>query len=140
MPTNSTLATTPKRRKPTAAEYEQTAALRQALQHYMRSSEKTLRLRGLTVERYQLLLTIKVAQLRNQTITVSQLATTLQLAKSTTTQLVRRAENLRILRREISDRDARVRYLHLTEDGEARLAAAVSDLREDRTRFLESLA
>ncbi len=140
MPTKTTKTALPKqRRKPTAAEYEQTAALRQALQHFQRTSEKALRPQGLTIERYQLLLTIKVAQLGNQTITVSQLATRLQLAKSTTTQLVRRAENLRMLRRENSDHDARVRYLHLTEDGETRLAAAVTDLRDDRDRLLESL-
>jgi DNA-binding MarR family transcriptional regulator len=124
-----------KPRSPTPAEYEQAAAARQAVQTYLRTSEKAMRLQGLTAERYQLLLRIKVAELRGEPITVSQLATALQLAKSTTTQLVRRAENQRLLKREISEHDARVRYVHLTDEGKARLGAVVADLREDRARF-----
>jgi DNA-binding MarR family transcriptional regulator len=72
--------------------------------------------------------------------TVGQLAEALYLANSTVTQLVRRAENLRLVRRELSDRDARIRYLRLTEEGERRLAAAVADLGGERARLTRLLA
>ncbi len=67
---------------------------------------------------------------------MTELADTLQLAKSTVTQLVRRAEDLRLVRRELSDRDARVRYLRLTAEGERRLRDAVTELQDERARLV----
>lgn len=121
---------------PSPADYEKAAELRLAVQEFLRTSERVMRKHGLTIERYQLLLLLKVAAQRSEAVTVGGLATTLDVALSTVTQLVRRAENLRLVRRELSETDARIRYLTLTKKGERRLAAAVLELREDRSRLL----
>lgn len=126
--------------QPSPAEYEKAGELRRAVQEFVRQTERVARKHGLTTERYQLLLFIKLAARDGAGATVGDLATALHLANSTVTQLVRRAENLRLIRRELSDRDARIRYLRLTEEGERRLAAAVSELGEERARLTELLA
>ncbi len=120
-------------------EYERAALLREALQEFTRTSAHVMRAHGLTIERYQLLLAIKVADRRGEPVTVRGLAERLRLAPSTVTQLVRRAENLGLVRREHAQRDARIRHLRLTDEGERRLAGAVSELREDRTKLLRLL-
>lgn len=126
-----------RRRAPTREDYEEAGRLRLALQDFLRRSELIVRGHGLTSERYQLLLLVKLAAAEGRSATVADLATSLHLARSTVTQLVRRAENLRLVRRELSERDARIRYLVLTEEGERRLGAAVTDLGEERVRLLE---
>ncbi len=125
---------------PAVSNYEEAARLRASLQEFVRTSERISRKHGLTTERYQLLLFIKVAELRGEVATVGGLATALHLAKSTVTQLVRRAENLRLIRRELSAHDARVHYLRLTDEGDVRLAGAVEELGEERSRLLSLLA
>ncbi len=132
---------TPTPRRPAAAEYERAGELRRALQEFVRNTELVTRRNGLTTERYQLLLFIELAARRGgDGATVGQLAEALHLANSTVTQLVRRAENLRLVRRELSERDARIRYLRLTEEGDRRLAAAVAELGGERARLTELLA
>ncbi|HWB22096.1 MAG TPA: MarR family transcriptional regulator [Gaiellaceae bacterium] len=121
-------------------DYERAASLRLALQEFLRSSERITRAHGLTAERYQLLLSIKVASLRGDEVTVSDLASSLDLAKSTVTQLVRRAEDLGLIRRELSGSDARIRFLRLSEEGERRLTGAVTELGEERLRLISLLA
>jgi DNA-binding MarR family transcriptional regulator len=125
-----------RRREVSQLEYEQAVKLRLALQEFDRSSVRATRKYGLTLERYQLLLLIKTSEQRNEPVTVGELATTLGLAASTVTQLVRRTENLRLIRRELSDRDARIRYLRVTEEGNDRLQGAVAELRGDRSRVM----
>jgi DNA-binding MarR family transcriptional regulator len=121
-----------------AREYRQAAELRHALNEFLRGSERITRRHGLTSERYQLLLFIKAADDGGgDGPTVTDLASSLELAKSTVTQLVRRAEDLRLVRRELSDRDARVRYLRLTPEGERRLRGAVADLHDERGRLIK---
>ena len=61
------------------------------------------------------------------------------MGQTSVTQLARRAEKLGLLRREQSANDRRVRYLHLTSEGERRLAAAVADLRGDRDALVSTL-
>lgn len=126
--------------QPTADDYEQAAALRQALQRFLRSSERIVRGHGLTTERYQLLLLIKVEGERGAGATVGELARSLELAQSTVTQLVRRAEDLGLVRRELSGRDARIRHLRLSEEGERRLTGAVAELKQERSRLMALLA
>jgi DNA-binding MarR family transcriptional regulator len=137
-------AMTPKRRNdrppPNLARYRQAGELRRALQDFTRETERVARQHGLTTERYQLLLFVKLAVRDGGGATVGELAEDLHLANSTVTQLVRRAENLGLIRRELSERDARIRYLRLTEEGERRLAATVSELGQDRARLSALLA
>jgi len=122
---------------PSQREYAEAAELRHVLNEFLRSSTEITRRHGLTAERYQLLLFVKAAQSNGAGPTVGQLADALRLAKSTVTQLVRRAEDLRLVRRELSERDARVRYVRLTPEGERRLAAAVGDLHDERARLID---
>ena len=123
--------------KPTDGEYQAAAQLRLALRRFLRRSEQVARAHGLTPQRYQLLLLIKAAEGK---ATVGGLCRSLQLGQSNVTQLVRRAEDLGLVRRELATEDARVRYLSLTTEGERRLAAAVAELSEDRAALVAELA
>ncbi len=117
-------------------EYRAAAQLRAGLRGFLHASERVLRTHGLTPERYELLLAIRVGDQAS----VGELAAVLNLALSSTTQLVRRAEDAGLVRREVSPRDARVRHLRLTEQGERRLAAAVAALRPERERLAAVIA
>src|ERR1700759_3571283 len=92
------------------AEFRAAAALRAGLRRFSQRSEQALKRLGLTSERYELLLAIKVADDNHHAMTVSELTATLGLAQSSVTQMVRRIEDAGLLRREVSTTDARVRY------------------------------
>lgn len=127
------------RDEPHATEYRTAAALRASLRDFLHSSARVVRAHGLTPERYELLLAIKAAD-GSARVTVGEIAVTLGLAHSSATQLARRAEDAGLLGREVSSRDARVRYLRLTKKGERRLAKAVAELRPERERLAEAIA
>jgi DNA-binding MarR family transcriptional regulator len=76
----------------------------------------------LTPQRHLLLLMIKGAPDGSEQATVMELAQRLQLAQSTVTELVNRAEEAGLLERERSAADGRVAHLRLTGEGERRLA------------------
>jgi DNA-binding MarR family transcriptional regulator len=122
-----------------ATTFREAAELRAALQSFLRRSEQLTRANGLTPERYQLLLFVKVADEEGDGATVGDLSRRLELAQSSVTQLVRRAENLGLLTRALSSTDARVHYLRLTDEGERRLAAAVAALSGERERLTSML-
>ena len=117
-------------------QYEQAYELRLALRDFLAATERVTRKHGLTSERYQLLLFIEASTQRGANPTVSDLAVAYKLAPSSATQLVRRAENLRLIRRELADHDARIRYLRLTDEGQRRLANAAAELGEERARLV----
>ena len=121
-------------------EYLGAATLRASLRRFLRESEQIVRAHGLTPQRYDLLLAIKGAADGSERATITNLCRRLGLAQSSATQLARRTEDLGLLRRELSTRDARVRYLRLTAKGERRLAAAVAALRAERGRLATALA
>lgn len=120
-------------------EYRAAAALRAGLREFSQASGQALQRHGLTTERYELLLAIKAAGDSTEHTTVSELTSVLGVAQSSITQLVRRAEDAGLLRREVSGTDARVRYLRLTKRGERQLARAVADLREERAHLASLL-
>src|SRR5215831_6067178 len=97
------------------------AEFREALRRFLRQSERVARQSGLTPQRYLLLLMIKGARDGGERSTVTELAGRLQLAQSTVTELVSRAEEAGLIAREQSQTDARVAHLRLTEEGERRL-------------------
>jgi DNA-binding MarR family transcriptional regulator len=105
-----------------AAEAVPVAEFRAALRGFMRTSERNARAAGLTPQRYLLLLMIKGAPDGNEQSTVTDLAERLQLAQSTVTELVSRAEEVGLVERERSSDDGRIAHLRLTEEGERRLA------------------
>ena len=116
------------------------ADFRAALRRFLRESEKISRRFGLTPQRYLLLLMIKGAPGGLERSTVTELSERLQLAQSTVTELVMRAEEAGLVRRELSPMDARVAHLRLTEEGEQRLRKSFTHLATERTQLREAIA
>jgi DNA-binding MarR family transcriptional regulator len=120
-------------------EYVRVAEFRSALRRFLRRSEKVARASGLTPQRYLLLLMIKGAPDGRERSTVTELADRLQLAQSTVTELVSRAEQAGLVTREPSGLDGRVAYVRLTDEGERRLAQAFTGLETERRHLFASV-
>ena len=115
------------------------AEFRAALRRFLRQSEKVARAYGLTPQRYLLLLMIKGAPDGSQHSTVTELAERLQLAQSTVTELVMRAEEIGLVERESSPMDARVAHLRLTVEGERRLEQSFTHLVTERAQLRDAI-
>jgi len=124
----------------TTHEFIALAGLRSALRVFMRQSEMLARSSGLTPQRHLLLLMIKGAPDGSERSTVTELSERLQLAQSTVTELVRRAEDAGLIEREPSESDGRVAYLRLTAEGERRLERVAEKLTVERARLQETIA
>jgi DNA-binding MarR family transcriptional regulator len=116
------------------------AEFRAALRQFLRRSERVARLSGLTPQRHLLLLMIKGAPGGDEQSTVTQLSERLQLAQSTVTELVRRAEEAGLIERTQSERDARVAHLRLTAEGERRLMLSFTELETERAQLRDAFA
>jgi DNA-binding MarR family transcriptional regulator len=116
------------------------ADFRAALRLFLRRSERVARSSGLTPQRYLLLLMIKGAPDGSEQSTVTELAERLQLAQSTVTELVRRAEEVGLVERKTSSVDGRVAHLRLTEEGERRLAKSFTSLAGEREALRATFA
>ncbi len=116
------------------------AELRAALRQFLRRSERVARQSGLTPQRYLLLLMIKGAPGGSEQSTVTELSDRLQLAQSTVTELVRRAEEAGLVEREQSQTDARVAHLRLTAEGERRLMLSFTELDTERAQLRDAFA
>ncbi|HEX5172855.1 MAG TPA: MarR family transcriptional regulator [Gaiellaceae bacterium] len=125
---------------PTTADVIAVAEFRSALRHFLRRSEKIARQSGLTPQRYTLLMMIKGALDGSQRSTVTELADRMQLAQSTVTELVRRAESAGLIDRAQSQRDARVAHLRLTPEGERRLMLSFTELDAERAQLRDAFA
>ncbi len=121
-----------------AEEAARVAEFRAALRVFLRTTERNARAAGLTPQRYLLLLMIKGAADRSERSTVTELAERLQLAQSTVTELVRRAEEIGLVGREPSAEDGRVAYLRLTAEGERRLADSFTSNENERLALFEA--
>lgn len=119
-------------REPSVDDVVHVAEFRAALRRFLRRTEQTARRSGLTPQRHLLLLMIKGAPDGTEQSTVTELSDRLQLAQSTVTELVRRAEEAGLLAREQSATDARVAHIRLTDEGERRLAQAFTNLTRER--------
>src|SRR5438034_2550240 len=115
-----------------AEEVARVAEFRAALRQFLRRAERNARAAGLTPQRYLLLLMIKGAPDGSERSTVTELADRLQLAQSTVTELVSRAEEVGLVTRATSPVDGRVAHLRLTEEGERRLAKSFTSLAAER--------
>ena len=111
------------------------AAFRAALRSFLRTSERVARHNGLTPQRHLLLLMIKGSPDGREQATVSDLAKRLELAQSSVTELVNRAEALELVEREQSPTDGRVAHVRLTPEGETRLARAFRELEVERVEL-----
>jgi len=116
------------------------AEFRAALRQFLRRSERVARQSGLTPQRHLLLLMIKGAPNGDEQSTVTQLSQRLQLAQSTVTELVRRAEEAGLIERTQSQRDARVAHLRLTAEGERRLMLSFTELETERAQLRDAFA
>jgi DNA-binding MarR family transcriptional regulator len=114
------------------------AEFRSTLRAFLRRTERIARHSGLTPQRYLLLLMIKGAPDGSEQSTVTELSERLQLAQSTVTELVSRAEDAGLVAREQSRADARVAHLRLTPEGERRLEAAFTELAVERSNLRDS--
>lgn len=114
------------------------AEFRAALRRFLRRNERIARKSDLTPQRYLLLLMVKGAADGSERSTVTELAERMQLAQSTVTELVSRAEEAGLLEREQSHSDARVAHLRLTEEGERRLALAFTGLATERANLRDA--
>src|SRR5438105_1374286 len=114
------------------------AEFRAALRRFLRRSERIARSSGLTPQRYLLLLMIKGAPDHSEQSTVTELADRLQLAQSTVTELVRRAEEIGLVERERSPVDGRIAYLRLSAEGERRLASTFTSNDTERQTLLDA--
>lgn len=116
------------------------AEFRTALRRYARRSERVARQYGLTPQRYLLLLMIKGAADGKEQSTVTELADRLQLAQSTVTELVRRAEETGLVAREQSQDDARVAHLRLTPEGDRRLMQSFTEIATERAQLRDAFS
>ena len=114
------------------------AEFRAALRRFLRRSERIARKSGLTPQRHLLLLMIKGAPDGSEQSTVTELADRLQLAQSTVTELVRRAEEAGLIEREQSTADGRVAHLRLTQEGEQRLAKSFTSHAAERRELQDA--
>jgi len=121
----------------TTEEAARVAEFRAALRRFLRITERNARTARLTPQRY-LLLMIKGAADHSERSTVTELAERLQLAQSTVTELVRRAEEIGLVERERSAVDGRIAHLRLTPEGERRLAEAFTSNDSERRALLEA--
>ena len=126
--------------EPDVAEVMAGAEFRAALRRFLRQSESVARKNGLTPQRYLLALMIKGSPGATEQSTVTELSERLQLAQSTVTELVSRAEETGLVAREQSRTDARVAHLRLTEEGERRFMQSFAALRSERAHLREAIA
>jgi DNA-binding MarR family transcriptional regulator len=121
-----------------AEEAARVAEFRAALRQFLRITERNARGAGLTPQRYLLLLMIKGAPDHSERSTVTELSERLQLAQSTVTELVRRAEEIGLIARERSAADGRIAHLRLTPEGERRLAQSFTSNDSERRTLLDA--
>ncbi len=116
------------------------AEFRSALRRFLRRNEQIARAAGLTPQRHLLLLMIKGAPDGSEQSTVTELAERLQLAQSTVTELVGRAEDAGLVERESSAEDGRVALLRLSAEGERRFARSFTSLEPERLALRAAFA
>jgi DNA-binding MarR family transcriptional regulator len=125
---------------PTAEEAARVAEFRVALRRFQHRTEVVARDCGITPGWYQLLLQIKGAPDLTEQTTVTALADRLQLAQSSVTELVSRAQQAGLIQRTPSSADARVVHLRLSAEGEKIFARAFRSLASEREALREAIA
>lgn len=123
----------------TRDEILRTAEFRRLLRRFLAHGDAAVRGAELTPQRYLLLLAIEGAPDMSQTRSIGQLAHDLQLAQSSVTELVDRAEGAGLVARVAADGDARTVLVRLTESGDDHLRAAIMAVRSEREQLLEHL-
>jgi DNA-binding MarR family transcriptional regulator len=123
----------------TQEEVLQAAEFRRLLRRFLAHGDAGVRRAGLTPQRYLLLLAVKGAPDGTETRSIGQLSDDLQLAQSSVTELVDRAEAAGLVTRATGSSDARTVLVRLRPAGEERLMAALALVRAEREQLLEHL-
>jgi DNA-binding MarR family transcriptional regulator len=116
----------------------QIAEFRAGLRQFLRESEEVSRRWGLTPQRYLLLLQVKGAPDGSERLSFTALADRLKVSPNTVTELVTRAEQAGLVRRERSGNDQRVVFVRLTEEGDRRLQGVLEESDEARRELIRS--
>jgi DNA-binding MarR family transcriptional regulator len=116
--------------------YQAAAEFRTALLSFQRRTAEIAARRGLTPQRYLLLLLIRVRTDAGEQVTVTSLCEPLQMTQSAVTQLALGAEAAGLIKRRPDPGDARSHGLRLTPEGSRRLRRTFSELSEERTTLL----
>jgi DNA-binding MarR family transcriptional regulator len=127
-------------KQPTAREYAEASALREALRGFERRSDEITSSHGMTSRTYQLLLMIKTGEAGLERAGLPELEERLKLGKSTVTELVLRSEKRGLVQRELEPDSRGAITIRLTLDGERRLADAVTALGNERRRLVAILS
>jgi len=125
---------------PTAAEAARVAEFRVALRRFQHHADVVARECGITPAWYLLLLQIKGAPDLSEQTTVTALAERLQLAQSSVTELVSRAQQAGLVERTPSSADARVVHLRLSAQGEKIFTRAFRSLASEREALRAAIA
>jgi DNA-binding MarR family transcriptional regulator len=115
------------------------AEFRRLLRRFLAHGDLRVREAGLTPQRYLLLLAIKGAPDETETRSIGRLTDDLQLAQSSVTELVDRAESAGLVVRTAGSADARTVLVRLSPAGEERLSRALRAVRADREQLLAHL-
>lgn len=124
----------------TKSEYERLANVRYALRQFSRQSELEARAVGLTPQQHLLLLALKGYPGRDWA-NITELAERLQIRHNAVIGLVNRAEERGLVRRESDpvSQDRRIVVVHVTPEGETRLARLSMAMRGERRRLRQAL-
>lgn len=121
------------------ADLGRVAAFRSELRSFLQKTEIVTDEVGLTPQRYDLLLMIAWAG-GTGGVRLTDLGALLHMQQPAVSELVKRAEEAKLVRRRSSPDDRRASLLRLTAEGERRLTRAVTALRDDRERLAMALA
>lgn len=116
------------------------ARLTEAMLTFEREGERITRARGLSLQRYALLLMIRTARDGSRRASLAELGERLARAQSTVVELVNRAEDAVLVRRELARRPRRGVVVALTPAGEDQVSAVAAELVSHRRRLARSLA
>jgi DNA-binding MarR family transcriptional regulator len=114
------------------------AAFRSELRGFLQRTEDVTDEAGLTPQRYDLLLMISWTG-ADEGVRLTDLCGLLHMQQPAVTELVKRAEQAKLVKRRASPHDRRASLLRLTAEGERRLMRAVDALRDDRDRLAVAL-
>ena len=113
-------------------DYQEAAALREALRLFARRTEDVTRTHGLTARSYTLLLMTKTGRDSSGGATTNELEHRLQLAQSTVTELLHRSEDKGLVKRELHPGKRQGIIFRLTPKGERHLHRTHLELQSDR--------
>ncbi|NYI68664.1 MarR family winged helix-turn-helix transcriptional regulator [Spelaeicoccus albus] len=117
-------------------DFEELARFRFGIRRYLRFSEETVRKRGLTSQQYQLMLALKGYPGKDWA-TIQELAGRLQLRHHSVVELVNRATDRALVRREPDPADARVARVVLTASGDE-ILEELSEMHRDELKLIAS--